>query len=78
MRVARVLEFADPVRHDGGERRAGEKHTVEFWLTIAGRSLHIRYFAVRVADGIYRGIVETIQDVTAVRALEGQRQLLEY
>jgi DUF438 domain-containing protein len=77
MRVARVLGFADPVRHDGGERRAGEKRTVEFWLTIAGRFLHIRYFAVRVADGTYRGIVETVQDVTAVRALEGQRRLLE-
>lgn len=77
MRVARVLEFADPARHDGGERRAGDKHTVEFWLTITGRFLHIRYFAVRAADGTYRGIVETVQDVTAVRALEGQRRLLE-
>ena len=76
MRVARVLEFADPARHDGAERRGGEKHAVEFWLTIAGRFLHIRYFAVRVADGTYGWIVETVHDVTAVRALNGQRRLL--
>jgi len=78
MRVVRVLEFAEPARHHGGERRAGEKHTVEFWLTIAERFLHIRYFVLRVADGTYRGIVETVQDVTDVRALEGQRRLLEW
>ena len=25
--------------------RAGEKDTAEFWITMAGRFLHIRYFA---------------------------------
>ncbi len=58
--------------------RAGEKHTADFWLTIAGRFLHIRYFAVRDVDGTYRGIVETVQDVTAIRSLEGQRRLLDW
>lgn len=58
--------------------RAGERDTAEFWLTIAGRFLHIRYFAVRDAAGAYKGIVETVQDVTAIRALEGQRRLLDW
>jgi uncharacterized protein len=58
--------------------RAGEKDVAEFWLEIAGRFLHIRYFALRDGDDVYRGVVETVQDVTGIRALEGQRRLLDW
>jgi hypothetical protein len=58
--------------------RAGEKDVAEFWIEMQGKFLHIRYFAVRGADGSYRGVVETVQDVTAIRALEGQRRLLDW
>jgi uncharacterized protein len=57
--------------------RTGDKDTAEFWLELGGRFLHIRCFAVRDAGGAYRGVVETAQDVTGIRALEGQRQLLD-
>jgi uncharacterized protein len=49
--------------------RADEKDTAEFWIEMAGKFLHIRYFALRDAAGAYRGIVETVQDVTGIRAL---------
>jgi len=58
--------------------RAGDKDTAEFWIELQGRFLHIRYFAVRDAGGDYRGVVETVQDVTGIRALEGQRRLLDW
>ena len=58
--------------------RAGEKDTAEFWIEMQGRFLHIRYFAVHDAGGDYRGVVETVQDVTGIRALEGQRRLLDW
>ncbi len=58
--------------------RAGEKDDAEFWIEVQGKFLHIRYFALRDASGAYRGVVETVQDVTAVRALEGQRRLLDW
>ena len=58
--------------------RAGEKDTAEFWIEMQGKFLHISYFAVRDAGGNYRGVVETVQDVTAIRALEGQRRLLDW
>ena len=58
--------------------RAGEKSTAEFWIELGGKFLHIRYFAVRDAAGAYRGVVETVQDVTGIRALEGQRRLLDW
>ncbi len=58
--------------------RAGEKSTAEFWIEMQGKFLHIRYLAVRDAGGDYRGVVETVQDVTGIRALEGQRRLLDW
>jgi DUF438 domain-containing protein len=58
--------------------RAGEQSTAEFWIEMGGRFLHIRYFAVRDAAGAYHGVVETVQDVTEIRALEGQRRLLDW
>jgi hypothetical protein len=58
--------------------RAGEKDAAEFWIEIQGKFLHIRYFAVRDEAGAYRGVVETVQDVTGIRALEGQRRLLDW
>ncbi len=57
--------------------RAGEKDSAEFWIEIQGKFLHIRYFALRDAAGAYRGVLETVQDATAIRALQGQRRLLE-
>ena len=58
--------------------REGSKDTAEFWIEMQGMFLHIRYFAVRDAGGNYRGVVETVQDVAGIRALEGQRRLLDW
>ena len=58
--------------------RAGEKDVAEFWITMGGRFLHIRYFALRDVDGTYRGVLETVQDVTGIRTLEGERRLLDW
>ncbi len=58
--------------------RSGEREVAEFWLELGGRFLHIRYFAVRDRDGTYKGCLETMQDVTGIRALTGQRRLLEW
>ena len=58
--------------------RAGDKDTAEFWLELGGKFLHIRYFALHDAAGAYRGVIEMAQDVTGIRALEGQRRLLDW
>jgi hypothetical protein len=58
--------------------RAGTKSTAEFWITIKGRFVHIRYFAMRDPQGGYRGTLEVSQDVTDIRALEGERRLLDW
>ena len=58
--------------------RAGEKDRAEFWIEMQGKFLHILYFAIRDEAGAYRGVVETVQDATSVRALEGERRLLDW
>jgi DUF438 domain-containing protein len=58
--------------------RAGSKDNAEFWIQLKGRFIHIRYFAVRDAQGTYKGCLEVSQDVTAIRGLEGDKRLLDW
>ena len=58
--------------------RARRQNVAEFWITLHGKFVHIRYFAVRDAKGEYLGTLEVTQDATRIRALEGERRLLEY
>lgn len=56
----------------------GSRDSAEFWIQLQGRFIHIRYFAVRDAGGRYRGTMEVSQDLTDLRALEGERRLLDW
>ncbi|GAB1484033.1 DUF438 domain-containing protein [Treponema sp.] len=58
--------------------RNKEKTEAEFWIEMGGKFLHIRYFPVYDAEGNYKGTVELSQDLTDIRALEGQRRLLDW
>ncbi len=58
--------------------RSGKKDVADFWIQMQGKFILIRYFAVRDADGKYRGCLEVSQDVTAIRKLEGQKRLLDW
>ena len=58
--------------------RAGRQSTAEFWIEMHGRFVHIRYFAVRNTEAEYMGCLEMTQDVTKIRALQGERRLLAY
>jgi DUF438 domain-containing protein len=55
----------------------GTRDAYEFWITLQGRFVHIRYFAIRDADRTYLGTMEVTQDVTPIRALEGQKRLVD-
>jgi DUF438 domain-containing protein len=66
-RVQRILD----------DFRAGKRDVAEFWIQMGGRFIHIRYFAIRDERGEYQGTLEVSQDVTHIRALEGERRLLD-
>ncbi|MBK6765085.1 MAG: DUF438 domain-containing protein [bacterium] len=57
--------------------RRGKRDVAEFWIPFGEMFVHIRYFAIRDASGTYRGSLEVVQDVSKIRALEGERRLLQ-
>lgn len=59
------------------EFRSGKRNVAEFWIPLGEMFVHIRYFAIRDANGAYRGSLEVVQDVAKIRTLDGQRRLLE-
>lgn len=62
--------------------RAGTRDIAEFWIQTKpkdqdNRVIHIRYFAVRDAQGKFHGTLEVTQDVTEIQKLQGERRLLD-
>jgi uncharacterized protein len=57
--------------------KAGTRDVAEFWIDLGPRKVHIRYWPVRDSSGTYLGCMETVQDVTAIQKLTGQRRLLD-
>jgi uncharacterized protein len=58
--------------------RNGRQNVAEFWIDFHGKYVHIRYLAIRDAQGKYLGTVELTQDIAPLRALQGERRLLQY
>ena len=57
--------------------KAGKRDVAEFWIPFDKMFVHIRYWPVHSPKGEYLGCVETVQDVSGIRALEGQKRLLD-
>ncbi len=57
--------------------KSGRRDVADFWIRIRGRLIMIRYFAVRSPDGEYLGTLEVSQDITDIKALEGEKRLLD-
>ena len=55
--------------------KAGAKDVAEGWEQDGDRVTRTRYFAVRNADGAYKGTLEVNHDITDLRALEGMQRL---
>lgn len=58
--------------------RSGRQTRAPFWINLGGRMIHIEYFALRSEDGEYLGTLEVSQDLTAYRALQGEKRILSY
>lgn len=70
-------QSVDRVQQILDDFRAGERDVAEFWIQMGGKFIHNRYFALRDADGTYQGTIEVTQDLAPLRALEGERRLLD-
>jgi uncharacterized protein len=58
--------------------RKREQDTAEFWIQMDEMFVHIRYFALYDEGGSYKGCIEVSQDVAGIRALAGERRLLDW
>lgn len=56
--------------------KAGVKDVEDFWIQMGGKFIYIRYFAVRDEEGKYLGTLEFTQNVSEIRALEGEKRIL--
>ena len=56
--------------------RAGEKDVAVFWNWEEDRLIMRTYTAARDHDGVYRGMLETMQDITGIVGIEGERREL--
>ena len=72
----------DKVERLVNEMKQGTRDTARFWidLPVNGGPKHkilIEFFALRDHDGTYLGCMECTQDVQEIRALEGQKRILD-
>ncbi|MHA2007378.1 MAG: DUF438 domain-containing protein [Promethearchaeota archaeon] len=58
--------------------KSGEKDVAEFWIQMEGNFIMIRYFAMRNEEGKYVGTLEVSQELSRLRALEGERRLVQW
>jgi uncharacterized protein len=60
------------------EFKAGTKDVAEFWIEMGPKFIHIRYYALRDEAGAYKGCLEVVQDVSHIRALTGERRIVDW
>ena len=56
----------------------GDKNEAAFWIKMGPNFVLIKYFAVRDEKQQYRGVLEVSQEVSDIRALKGERRLLDW
>ena len=58
--------------------RTGAKDHADFWIQLKDEMILIQYFALRDEQGIYQGVLEVAQEVTAIKTLQGEKRLLDW
>ncbi|MBI9036180.1 MAG: DUF438 domain-containing protein [Bacteroidales bacterium] len=58
--------------------KSGKQESAPFWIQMGDKFVHIEYFAMRDKQGDYLGTLEVSQELTELRALEGEQRLLNY
>ncbi|MBK7029415.1 MAG: DUF438 domain-containing protein [Bacteroidales bacterium] len=58
--------------------KSGKESSAPFWIQMGGKFIYINYYPLRDAKGNYLGTFEFSQDLTELRALQGEQRLLSY
>lgn len=57
--------------------KSGAKDHEDFWINMGEKYILIRYFAVRSELGEYMGVLEVTQDIKPIKAIQGEKRLVE-
>jgi hypothetical protein len=60
------------------EFKKGNKEKADFWIKMKNEFVLIQYFAIRDENGKYKGVIEVSQEVSEIKALEGEKRLLDW
>ena len=58
--------------------KSGKESAAPFWIQMGPKFIYINYFPLRDKDNNYMGTIEFSQDLTELRALQGEQRLLSY
>ncbi|MCY1153173.1 MAG: DUF438 domain-containing protein [Sphaerochaetaceae bacterium] len=53
-----------------------KRDRAEFWIQMNGSFIYIRYFPLFEKD-VYKGVIEVSQEISSIKALEGEKRLLD-
>ncbi len=56
--------------------KSGQKDHEDFWLSLHGKFILIRYYAVRSPQGEYLGALEVTQDIAPIQRITGEKRLV--
>ncbi len=78
-----ILECHSPKTHPMVEEiihefEEGNQDRIEFWQNQGDQLIHIQYIAVRDNIGQYLGCLETIQDISTLKHLDGERREIHW
>ena len=82
--IGREVKFCHPPKSVDNvlkileEFKLGTKDNAEFWINFKDSFIHIRFFAIRDKDKNYKGVMEITQNVSDIKALEGERRILDW
>ena len=82
--IGREVKFCHPPKSVDNvlkileEFKQGSKDNAEFWINFKDSFIHIRFFAIRDKDKNYKGVMEITQNVSDIKALEGERRILDW
>lgn len=81
--IGRKVQFCHPpdsvhvVEQIVDDFKNNRREIADFWLQKNGMFVYIRYFPVRDENGNYLGVLEVTQNVNHIRALKGEKRILD-
>jgi PAS domain S-box-containing protein len=58
--------------------RNGKQNRADFWIKMKGEFIYIQYFAVRDEHNNFKGVIEVSQEISGIKALQGEKRLLDW